>query len=145
VLRLCQTIRPVPRLCVAFRNKRLVLRWGVVRPVPNLHAGGPATVCCLQLLIRCIHSYPPYVESISSVCNLRTCCAVLTVDLLNMGGIHNRSQNSCDARLFHIYSLIYSFIASLHMCNWQTIVICIWEIKIPLPLLVHEYLALYWL
>jgi hypothetical protein len=32
VLTLYQTIRPVPRLCVVFRNKYRVLWWGVVSP-----------------------------------------------------------------------------------------------------------------
>jgi hypothetical protein len=35
VLTLCQTIRPVPRLCVVFRNKYRVLWWGVISPKLN--------------------------------------------------------------------------------------------------------------
>jgi hypothetical protein len=35
VLRLCQIIRPGPRLCVVFRNEYWVLRWGVVSPQHN--------------------------------------------------------------------------------------------------------------
>ena len=36
------------------------LRWGVASTLPNLQAGGPPLVGCLQLLIQYIHSYPPY-------------------------------------------------------------------------------------
>jgi hypothetical protein len=60
------------------------LRWGVVRPTPNSQAGGPPLVGCLRLLIQYIRSYPPYLEAISSIRNLRTRHAVVTRDPLNM-------------------------------------------------------------
>jgi hypothetical protein len=60
VLRLCQVIRPVPRLCVVIRNKYRVLRGRVVSPPPNPQAGGPPTVGCPRLLIQYIRSYPPH-------------------------------------------------------------------------------------
>jgi hypothetical protein len=37
-----------------------------------------------RLLIQYIHSFPPYLEAVSSIRNPRTCHAVVTVDSLNM-------------------------------------------------------------
>jgi hypothetical protein len=59
VLRLCQVISPVPRLCVVIRNKYWVLRGRVVSPPPNLQAGGPPTVGCPRLIIQYIRSWRP--------------------------------------------------------------------------------------
>jgi hypothetical protein len=61
----------------------------VVSPTPNPQAGGPPTVGCPQLLIHYIHSYPPYLEAVSSIRNPKTRYAVVTVDLLNMDVIVN--------------------------------------------------------
>jgi hypothetical protein len=52
--------------------------------MPNPQAGGPPLVGCSQLLIQHIHSYPPYVESVSSIRNLRTRHAVVTRVPLNL-------------------------------------------------------------
>jgi hypothetical protein len=82
VLRLCQVIRPVPRLCIVIRHKYWVLRGRVVSPPPNPQAGGPPTVSCLRLLIQYIRSYPPYLEAVFSILNPRTRHAVVTVDPL---------------------------------------------------------------
>jgi len=42
-------------------------------PRPSPQAVGPPLVRCLRLLIQYIHSYPPYLETVSSICNpLRT-------------------------------------------------------------------------
>jgi hypothetical protein len=71
VLRLCQVIRPVPRLCVVIRNKYWILRGMVVSPTPNPQAGGPPTVGCPRLIIQHIRSYPPYMEAVSSIRNPR--------------------------------------------------------------------------
>jgi hypothetical protein len=49
----------------------------------NPQAGGLPLVGCLRLLIQYIHSYPPYLEAVSSICNLRTRHAMVT-DLLNV-------------------------------------------------------------
>jgi hypothetical protein len=79
-------IHPVPRLCVVFRNKYLVL-WGrVVSPPSNPQAGGPPTAGCPRLLIQYIRSYPPYLEAVSSIRNPRTHHTVVTVDPLNKNG-----------------------------------------------------------
>jgi hypothetical protein len=83
VLRLCQVIRHVPRLCVVIRNKYWVLLGRVFIPPANPQAGGPPTVGCPRLLIQYIRSYPPYLEAVSSVRNPRTRHAVVTVDSLN--------------------------------------------------------------
>jgi hypothetical protein len=56
----------------------------VVSPPPNPQVGGPPTVGCPRLLIQYIHTYPPYLEAVSSIRNPRTCHAVVTVDPLNM-------------------------------------------------------------
>jgi hypothetical protein len=47
-----------------FRNKIIFLRWGVVSPTPNPHAGGPPLVGCPRLLSQYIRSYPPYLEAV---------------------------------------------------------------------------------
>jgi hypothetical protein len=92
VLRLCQVIRPVPRLCVVIRNKYWVLRGRVVSPPPNPQAGRPPTVGCPRLLIQYIRSYPPYLEAVSSIRNPRTRHAVVTVDPLNMDATCYRTK-----------------------------------------------------
>jgi hypothetical protein len=84
VLRLCQVIRPVLRLCVVIRNKYWVLRGRVVSPPPNPQAGGPPTVGCSRLLIQHIRSYPPYLEAVSCIRKPRTRHAVMTVEPFNM-------------------------------------------------------------
>jgi hypothetical protein len=53
-------------------------------PTPNPQAGGPPLVCCPRLLIQHIHSYPPKLEGVSSIRNLRTRHAVVTRDPPNM-------------------------------------------------------------
>lgn len=53
--------------------------WEVVSTPPNLQAEGSPLVCCLWLLIPFIHSYPPYLVSIST-CNLMKCHAMVTRD-----------------------------------------------------------------
>jgi hypothetical protein len=58
----------------------LFLRWRVVSPTPYPQAGGPPLVGCPRLLIQYIHSFPPYLEGVSSIRNLRTRHAVVTRD-----------------------------------------------------------------
>jgi hypothetical protein len=53
--------------------------------MPNLQAEEPQLIGCPQLLIQYIRSYPPYLEAISSIRNLRTLHAVVTRDPPNMG------------------------------------------------------------
>jgi hypothetical protein len=95
IFELCHAFkRPIPYLyalplscllmCVVIRNKYWVLRGSVVSPPPNPQARGPPTVGCPRLLIQYIHSYPPYLEAVSSIRNPRTYHAVETVDPLNM-------------------------------------------------------------
>jgi hypothetical protein len=50
-------------------------------PRPTPQAGGPPLVGC-----QYIHSYPPKLEGVSSIRNLRTCHAVVTRDPPNMAG-----------------------------------------------------------
>jgi len=54
------------------------LQQGVDSPLPNSQTGGPHLVSCLWLLIQCICNYPPYLEAISSIHNLRMHHAVVT-------------------------------------------------------------------
>jgi hypothetical protein len=44
----------------------------IVNPTPNHNAGGPPLVGCPLLLIQYICSYPPYLDAVSSIRNLRT-------------------------------------------------------------------------
>jgi hypothetical protein len=53
-------------------------------PPPNPQAGGPLIVGCSQLLIQYIRSYPPYLEAVSSILNLRMPHAVVTRELHNL-------------------------------------------------------------
>jgi hypothetical protein len=52
--------------------------------MPNPQAGGPPLVGCPRLLIQYIRSYPPYLDGVSSIRNLRTRHAVVTRDPPNM-------------------------------------------------------------
>jgi hypothetical protein len=47
-------------------------------------AGRPPLVGCPWMLIQCIHSYPPQLETVFSISNQRTCHAVVTRDAPNM-------------------------------------------------------------
>jgi hypothetical protein len=69
----------------------LFLRWGVVSPTPNPQTGRPPFVGRPWLLIQYISSYPPYVEAISSIRNLRTRQALVTRDPLNMDSTLSQS------------------------------------------------------
>ena len=53
------------------------LRWGVINTLLNTQVGGPPFVGCPRLLIHYICSDPPYWR-LFSICNLRTCHAVVT-------------------------------------------------------------------
>jgi hypothetical protein len=62
----------------------LFLWWRVVSPTPNSSARGPPLVGCPRLLIQCICSYPPYLEVVSSIRNMRTRHVVVTREPSNM-------------------------------------------------------------
>jgi hypothetical protein len=74
VLRLCYRISQNPRLCETVRNKFFLL-WGVVTPLlnPKLEGHPPLAVS---------DCYPPYLQAVSSIRNLRTRHAVVTRDPL---------------------------------------------------------------
>jgi hypothetical protein len=72
-----QRIRPSPRPCVTFCNKLFFLWQGVVSPMPNPRKR-TTTFQCPRLLIQYIRSYPPYLEAVSSIHNLKTRHAVVT-------------------------------------------------------------------
>jgi len=58
-------------IATTFRN--FLFLWpGIVCPPPNLKATGPPLVDCPRLFIQCTRSYPPYLEAVSSIHNLRT-------------------------------------------------------------------------
>jgi hypothetical protein len=52
--------------------------------MPNPQAEGPPLLCSPRLLIQYIHSYPSYLEVVSSIRNLRMRHAVVTRDPSNM-------------------------------------------------------------
>jgi hypothetical protein len=52
--------------------------------MPNPQDGGPPLFCCPRVLIQYICSYPPYLEGVSSIRNLRTRHAVVTRDSPNL-------------------------------------------------------------
>jgi hypothetical protein len=74
--------------------KNLFLGRGVVYARPNLYAGGPPLVGCTLLFIQYIHSYPAYLEAVSSIRNLRTRHGIVTRDPLDMetGSIQDRVE-----------------------------------------------------
>jgi hypothetical protein len=51
---------------------------GSLAPPLNTQAGGLPPVGCLRLLLQYIRSYPPYLQAVSSIRNLRTRHAVVT-------------------------------------------------------------------
>jgi hypothetical protein len=119
VLRLCQRIRPGPRLCVkVFRNKHWVL-WGVVSPPPNPQAGGPPTFGCPRLLIQYILSYPPYLEAVTFVHNPRTRHTVVTVDPLNMDVTEKASLN----KLQITEKVVPKVLSNHHYCKMKKLYI----------------------
>jgi hypothetical protein len=82
-----QGISPNLRPCAIFLN---YLRRGIVSPTLNHQTGVPPTVVCTRLLIQYIHSYAPYLDSLSSIHNRRTLHAVVVTDPFNMGLYVNR-------------------------------------------------------
>jgi hypothetical protein len=75
-LNIIQKINLRPRPFAKFCNN--FLRWRVVSSTPNPQAGWSPLVGCPELLIQYIRSYPPYLEAVSSIRNLRTRHAVVT-------------------------------------------------------------------
>jgi hypothetical protein len=73
-----QRIRPSPTPCVTFHKKPAFLRWGILSPSSNPQAGRPPFVCCPWLVIQYVCSYPPYLEAVSSIRNMRRRHAVMT-------------------------------------------------------------------
>jgi hypothetical protein len=68
---------------VTFRNQLILYDEELaVRQTPP--GVGPPLVVCPKLLIHYIRSYPPYLEAVSSVRNLRTRHAVVTRDPLKL-------------------------------------------------------------
>jgi hypothetical protein len=51
---------------------------GVSSPTPKPQAKGPPFDSCPRLLVQYIRSYPPYLEAVSHIRNLRTRHAVVT-------------------------------------------------------------------
>jgi hypothetical protein len=67
-----------PRLLEIFRNRLIFYFEELLAPLPTSVARGPPLVGCPQLLIQYIRSYPPYLEAVSFIRNLRTRHAVVT-------------------------------------------------------------------
>jgi hypothetical protein len=85
-----------------FRNKLEFYGAGLLAPPPNPQAGGPPPVGCPRLLIQYIRSYPPYLEAVFSIRNLRTHHAVVTEDPLNF--------------------------CSVGICNWINFIFCMYQL-----------------
>jgi hypothetical protein len=99
-----QGIRPGLRFLVIFSNKLILYGEELLAPTPKPQAGWPPLVGCPQLLIQYIRSYPPYLEAVSSIHNLRTHHAVVTRDPPNMAHVITHSQYHSTAA--HIKSSI---------------------------------------
>jgi hypothetical protein len=69
---------------VVFRNRLIFYGEELLAPRPTLQAGGPSIVGCRRLLIQYIRSYPPKLEGVSSIRNLRTRHVLVTKDPPNM-------------------------------------------------------------
>jgi hypothetical protein len=78
-----QRIRPSPRLCVTFRNKRFLWR-EVVSYMTNNQSERPSFVGCPEMLIQYICCYPPYMEAVSSTFNLKGRHVLVITDPLYM-------------------------------------------------------------
>jgi hypothetical protein len=74
--------------------------YGELLPTPNPQTGGPPPVGCPRLLIEYILSYPPYLEGVSSIHNLRTHHAVVTRDPPNILLDRGRHSSILDVRSF---------------------------------------------
>jgi hypothetical protein len=79
-----QGICPGPKLLVHFRNKVIFYGEELLAPRPTPKLEDHPFVGCPWLLIQYIRSYPPYLEGISSIHNLRMRHAVVTRDPPNM-------------------------------------------------------------
>jgi hypothetical protein len=67
-----------PGFLWSFVTSIYILRLGVVSPTSNPQAGAPLLVGYPQMLIQYIRIYPPYLEVVSFIRNLRTRHAVVT-------------------------------------------------------------------
>jgi hypothetical protein len=67
-----------------FWNKLIFYGEQLLAPRPTLKLEDDPLVGCPQLLIQYIHSYPPHLEAVSSIRNLRMCHAMVTRDPPNM-------------------------------------------------------------
>jgi hypothetical protein len=74
----CQRIRPSPRPCVTFRNMLVFYGEKFLCPHQTSQTRRPHLVGCPQLLIQYIRSYPPYLETVSSIYNPKMRHAVVT-------------------------------------------------------------------
>jgi hypothetical protein len=63
-----------------FRKKLIFYGEELLAPRPAPKLEDHPLVCFPQQLIQYIRSYPPYLEAVSSICNLRTCHAMVTRD-----------------------------------------------------------------
>jgi hypothetical protein len=70
--------RPGPKFLVIFCNKLIFYDEEFITSRPTPKTWGPHLVCCPRLLIQYIRHYPPYLEGIFSIRNLKTRHAVVT-------------------------------------------------------------------
>jgi hypothetical protein len=94
------------------------------------HSVGPLLVGCPWLLIQYIHSYHPYLEVNTYICNLRMCHDVLTRYPSNMGNLSIEKEN------MRIYNKRWKTESPLmekpEPTGWRTKWSNIWPIKKPL-------------
>jgi hypothetical protein len=72
------TTARIPRPYVRFITKLEFCGEELFSARPTPQAGGPPLVGCPRLLIEYIHSYLPYLQAVSSICNPRMRHAVMT-------------------------------------------------------------------
>jgi hypothetical protein len=79
-----QTIPFNSNVCATFCKFDDCLRWGVLSPTSYSQIDGSLIASCPRLLIQYIHTYPPYLEAVSSIRNLRMPDAMVTRSPYNM-------------------------------------------------------------
>jgi len=93
----------------------IFLEQGIFIPSPKLKAWVPPIVIHLQLLIQYSGIYPPYLEVLSSICNLRTLHAMVTGTHISLTDEYKHSKQfwvwSCCCWLSNMLTLCYALFA----------------------------------
>jgi hypothetical protein len=105
--------RPNPRLFVTFRHNPIL--YSGVSPKANPHTWGTPIFGCPRLFIQHIRSYPPYLEAVYFIRNLRTRHALATNDPLNMEISSLRTQKFSHRRIIALTISSLGLLA--HFCS----------------------------